>query len=314
MGTPGSRRRLRRRPPSHAVDLLPARPRRDSTPKIAGPTRTPLRSRSSEPPGTAPLCVQSLMSGVAGPGQRRTPGSPAPRGPVAGLTAVAHPSSGALLTHAIGRPSLVRPQCGSSIEASCLSGNTQTRPRRPGMVGFFDCGQWRRIARGASWSGAFRGRTAGLRVSPGQGVPGVPRFPGWYFEVSTGGHMGFESWLERLMALDFAAGVVGDCHSVVRLLWDDGEQRWRRAPDCFVAGRRPRVCVLVGVDLRAGAVSSVLWSSSGGEGRLRLGGRCGPRRAGRGGGRVGGFIREGERGGVVGDLSGSVRAGVSGEA
>ncbi|MGA4844816.1 hypothetical protein ACOBQB_00375 [Streptomyces sp. G5(2025)] len=41
----------------------------------------------------------------------------APRGPVAGLTAPAHQSSGALPTHAIGRPSLVRPQCGSSIES-----------------------------------------------------------------------------------------------------------------------------------------------------------------------------------------------------
>lgn len=50
---------------------------------------------------------------------------------LAGLTATAHQSSGALPTPAIGRPLLVRPQCGSFIEVSCPPGRTQIRPQRP---------------------------------------------------------------------------------------------------------------------------------------------------------------------------------------
>src|SRR5690606_37353940 len=46
-------------------------------------------------------------------------------------SAAAHQSSGALSTHAIGRPSLLWPQCGSSIEVSCPSCRTQIRPQRP---------------------------------------------------------------------------------------------------------------------------------------------------------------------------------------
>lgn len=41
-----------------------------------------------------------------------------------GRHTVAHQSLGMLPTHAIGRPSPLRPQCGSSIEVSCPSGRT----------------------------------------------------------------------------------------------------------------------------------------------------------------------------------------------
>lgn len=36
-------------------------------------------------------------------------------------------------------------------------------------------------------------------------------FPGWYYAVTTGDHVGYESWLERdrLILLDFAPHVVG---------------------------------------------------------------------------------------------------------
>lgn len=47
----------------------------------------------------------------------------------------AHQSSDALPTHAIGLPSLLRPQCGSSIEVSCPSDRTQIRPYLPCLPG-----------------------------------------------------------------------------------------------------------------------------------------------------------------------------------
>ncbi|MFE2098758.1 hypothetical protein ACFW9W_17390, partial [Streptomyces sp. NPDC059468] len=47
----------------------------------------------------------------------------------------AHQSSGALPTHAIGAPLLLRPQCGSSIKVSWPSSRTQIRPQRPCLPG-----------------------------------------------------------------------------------------------------------------------------------------------------------------------------------
>ncbi|MER6050691.1 TnsA-like heteromeric transposase endonuclease subunit [Streptomyces sp. NPDC001793] len=112
---------------------------------------------------------------------------------------------------------------------------------------FFDGGQRRRVALGAGWDVRFEG------VGPVRGFrwnKGDRSFPGWYYAVTTGGHVGYESWLERdrLILLDFASDVAGIASQPFWLHWRDGEERRRHAPDYFVrlADGRARV-----VDVRA---------------------------------------------------------------
>ncbi|MFI1204842.1 TnsA-like heteromeric transposase endonuclease subunit [Streptomyces sp. NPDC020883] len=112
---------------------------------------------------------------------------------------------------------------------------------------FFDGGQRRRVALGAGWDVRFEG------VAPVRGFrwnKGDRSFPGWYYAVTTGGHVGYESWLEqdRLILLDFASDVAGIASQPFWLHWRDGEERRRHAPDYFVrlADGRARV-----VDVRA---------------------------------------------------------------
>lgn len=70
-------------------------------------------------PGSCPpaLCRRRLPSEGGGPAWRT------------------HQSSGALPTHTIDCPSLMWPQCGSSIEVSWPSSRTQIRPQRPCLPG-----------------------------------------------------------------------------------------------------------------------------------------------------------------------------------
>lgn len=112
---------------------------------------------------------------------------------------------------------------------------------------FFDGGQRRRTALGAGWSVRFED------VPPVRGFrwnKGDRSFPGWYYAVTTGGHVGYESWLERdrLILLDFAPEVVGIASQPFWLHWRDGDEKRRHAPDYFVrlADGRARV-----VDVRA---------------------------------------------------------------
>jgi putative transposase len=112
---------------------------------------------------------------------------------------------------------------------------------------FFEGGQRRRIALGAGWNVRFE------HVRPVREFrwnKGDRSFPGWYYAVTTGSHVGYESWLERdrLILLDFAPDVVGIASQPFWLHWRDGEERRRHAPDYFVrlADGRARV-----VDVRA---------------------------------------------------------------
>ncbi|MFJ8076763.1 TnsA-like heteromeric transposase endonuclease subunit [Streptomyces sp. NPDC096176] len=63
--------------------------------------------------------------------------------------------------------------------------------------------------------------------------------------MTTGGHVGHESWLERdrLILLDSAPDVVGIASQPFWLNWREGEVRRRHAPDYFIrlADGRARV-------------------------------------------------------------------------
>jgi putative transposase len=112
---------------------------------------------------------------------------------------------------------------------------------------FFDGGQRRRTALGAGWSVRFED------VPPVRGFrwnKGDRSFPGWYYAVTTGDHVGYESWLERdrLILLDFAPNVVGIASQPFWLHWRDGEEKRRHAPDYFVRLADGRAHV---VDVRA---------------------------------------------------------------
>ncbi|WP_433208557.1 TnsA-like heteromeric transposase endonuclease subunit [Nocardia sp. CA-107356] len=65
---------------------------------------------------------------------------------------------------------------------------------------------------------------------------GQKNFPGLYFAACMGGHIGFESWLERdhLMLLDFSPQVTAIAAQPFWLSWPTGEMRRRHAPDFFV--------------------------------------------------------------------------------
>jgi hypothetical protein len=65
---------------------------------------------------------------------------------------------------------------------------------------------------------------------------GLRSFAGWWYFVTTGTHVGFESWLERdhLMLMDFAPDVLAVSSQPFWLRWRDGDGRSRRhVPDFF---------------------------------------------------------------------------------
>ncbi|GAA2226590.1 hypothetical protein GCM10010430_02120 [Kitasatospora cystarginea] len=65
---------------------------------------------------------------------------------------------------------------------------------------------------------------------------GQKNFSGWWWTATTGGHVGYESWLERssLIELDFDPAVVGIASQPMWLHWPQGGKRRRHAPDYFV--------------------------------------------------------------------------------
>lgn len=79
---------------------------------------------------------------------------------------------------------------------------------------------------------------------------GTPGFSGFRWSATTGGHVGYESWLERdhLMVLDFDPAIVGIASQPFWLHWHDGHRRRRHAPDYFA--RRADGTGIV-VDVRA---------------------------------------------------------------
>ncbi|MEW2252741.1 TnsA-like heteromeric transposase endonuclease subunit [Streptomyces sp. NPDC006975] len=74
---------------------------------------------------------------------------------------------------------------------------------------------------------------------PVRGFPsyrGQRHFPGLYWSATTGGHVGFESWLERdhVMLLDFTPEVTGMLSQPFWLFWEDNRgKRVSHAPDYF---------------------------------------------------------------------------------
>ncbi|MFG2803576.1 TnsA-like heteromeric transposase endonuclease subunit [Streptomyces pseudovenezuelae] len=77
---------------------------------------------------------------------------------------------------------------------------------------------------------------AGLPVRAFPSYRGQRHFPGLHWAATTGGHVGFESWLERdhVMLLDFAPEVTGLLSQPFWLFWEDERgKRVSHAPDYF---------------------------------------------------------------------------------
>jgi hypothetical protein len=76
------------------------------------------------------------------------------------------------------------------------------------------------------------------RMRPSRSFPsfkGQRSFPGLWWSATTGEHVGYESWLERdvAMLLDFDPEVVGFAAQPFRLLWPGGRGERRHVPDFF---------------------------------------------------------------------------------
>src|SRR5260370_16716294 len=82
------------------------------------------------------------------------------------------------------------------------------------------------------WSASFE-RAA--RVRPFLSVRGQASFPGLYYAATMDAHVGFESWLERdvAMMLDFDPEVVAFSSQPFWLFWAQGGERRRHVPDYF---------------------------------------------------------------------------------
>ncbi len=105
----------------------------------------------------------------------------------------------------------------------------------------------RRMALSQCWSVRFE------QVPPVRefaSFPGQSHFPGSWWFSSSGGHVGFESWLERdvVMSLDADPRVTAVASQPFWLSWPDGERLVRHAPDFFVRRRDGSAVV---IDVRA---------------------------------------------------------------
>lgn len=82
------------------------------------------------------------------------------------------------------------------------------------------------------------GASVSERVSPVREFPtfrGQRNFPGSWWSQTTGGHVGYESWLQRdqVMLLDFDPGVVSVSSQPFWLTWSSAGGSRRHAPDFF---------------------------------------------------------------------------------
>jgi hypothetical protein len=101
-------------------------------------------------------------------------------------------------------------------------------------VGFVLDGEEQKRPLTEVWSVPFEQCTPARRFPS---YKGQRHFPGRWWSATTGGHVGFESWLERdrLMLLDFDPAVVGIASQPFWLLWTSDKGRTRsHAPDYFV--------------------------------------------------------------------------------
>ncbi|MER7828474.1 TnsA-like heteromeric transposase endonuclease subunit [Streptomyces sp. NPDC096097] len=112
---------------------------------------------------------------------------------------------------------------------------------------FLSCSGRLRQPLGTAWNVRFEEVEP---VRPFRWSKGGESFAGWYYAVTTVGHVGFESWLERdrLILMDRDPEVVGIASQPFWLHWHDGQGPRRHAPDYFVrlADGRARV-----VDVRS---------------------------------------------------------------
>lgn len=123
-------------------------------------------------------------------------------------------------------------------------------------VEYCEGGGRRRVALDRGWCTRFEA------VEPVRGFSWRKRgrgFAGWYWSATTGGHVGYESWLERdrLILLDREPGVVGIASQPFRLHWRDGSGLRRHTPDYFarLADGRGRVVAVRADDQIDGRVS-----------------------------------------------------------
>ncbi|MET8631038.1 TnsA-like heteromeric transposase endonuclease subunit [Kitasatospora sp. NPDC004669] len=112
---------------------------------------------------------------------------------------------------------------------------------------FYAGGERVRRPLGASWDTRFEAVEPVREFRWSKGGRG---FAGWYYSVTVGDHVGYESWLERdrLLLMDRDPQVAVIASQPFWLQWHDGRRMRRHAPDFFVrlADGRARV-----VDVRA---------------------------------------------------------------
>jgi hypothetical protein len=113
-------------------------------------------------------------------------------------------------------PVLVRAAAGSSFEVSFID-ETGTQRREP----LLSC-----------WDVPFE------RAGPSRSFPsfkGQRNFPGLWWAATTGEHVGYESWVERdvAMLLDFDPGIVAFAAQPFWLIWPGEQGERRHAPDFF---------------------------------------------------------------------------------
>jgi hypothetical protein len=96
-----------------------------------------------------------------------------------------------------------------------------------------DAGQRQSAALPDCWGVRFE-HAAPVRPFPA--ARGHRNYPGMWWSVTTGGHVGFESWAERdvAMMLDWDRDVTGYASQPFWLRWHDGARARRHAPDYFV--------------------------------------------------------------------------------
>jgi hypothetical protein len=95
-----------------------------------------------------------------------------------------------------------------------------------------EAGCWRREPLSSCWDQAFE------RVQPVRSFPsmkGGVNWPGYWWSVTNDCHVGYESWVERdvAMMLDFDPAVVAFSSQPFWLSWRTEKRRRRHAPDFF---------------------------------------------------------------------------------
>jgi len=86
-------------------------------------------------------------------------------------------------------------------------------------------------------------------VSPVRAIPayrGQRSLPGWWWSATTGGHVVFESWVERhhIMEFDRTPWVTGISGQPFALVWTEGSKRRSHVPDLFVRSGDGRAAVV----------------------------------------------------------------------